>query len=221
MSLSHTQASSHLVKTGWLDFSLGWLYGEMKENLDISLLAINNVSLSFTEQTCCTTIFKRMQSTSLQQNIEYLTLHGSNFRNNRAPFTWILKKKLDYWWTNTALQKLTGRLKICILVVIGRFQVKKSATSPGLVRYKIWKSKPPSCKISILENSESLALQDWNLIFRQLRFLDLVLDSIKLQYAQRFLARNQLGRCFFVVKCHKISVKCRWNFHREIIQIRA
>ena len=95
-------------------------------------------------------------------------------------------------------------------------KVKKSATSPGLVRYKIWKSKPPSCKISILENSESLALQYWNLILRQLRFPDLVLDSIKLQYAQRFLALNHLSLCFFAVKCHKISVKCRRN-----LQIRA
>jgi len=32
-----------------------------------------------------------------------------------------------------------------------------------------------------------------------------------IQYTQRFLARNHLGRCFFAVKCHKISVKCRWN----------
>ena len=29
------------------------------------------------------------------------------------------------------------------------------------------------------------------------------------QHAQRVLARNHLGRCFFAVKCHKITVKCR------------
>ena len=30
-----------------------------------------------------------------------------------------------------------------------------------------------------------------------------------LQHAQRVLARNHLGLCFFAVKCHKITVKSR------------
>ena len=29
------------------------------------------------------------------------------------------------------------------------------------------------------------------------------------QHAQRVLARNHHGRCFFAVICHKITVKCR------------
>ena len=30
---------------------------------------------------------------------------GSNFRNVEAPFTWILKKKYDYWWKKYWLTK--------------------------------------------------------------------------------------------------------------------
>jgi len=43
--------------------------------------------LPFTKQTCCTTILKKMQSTSLEENIEYQTLHMSNYRNMGAPYT--------------------------------------------------------------------------------------------------------------------------------------
>jgi hypothetical protein len=45
--------------------------------------------------------------------------------------------------------------------------------------------------------------------------------NVILQYAQRFLARNHLDRCFYrgvmAVICHKMSVKSQWNFHRENI----
>jgi hypothetical protein len=33
---------------------------------------------------------------------------------------WILKKKYDYWWKNTDLKRLTGRLKLRFLTEIGR-----------------------------------------------------------------------------------------------------
>jgi hypothetical protein len=42
---------------------------------------------------------------------------------------------------------------------------------------------------------------------------------VDIQYAQWFLARNHFGRCFFVVICHKISEKCRWN-HSETFTVK-
>jgi hypothetical protein len=62
-----------------------------------------NVPLPFTKRTCCIIILKRMQLMSLEYNIEHQTLYGSYFRN--ISFTWILKKKYDYWWKKYWLEK--------------------------------------------------------------------------------------------------------------------
>jgi hypothetical protein len=94
-----------VVKTGRLDFSFCWLEDEVRKNLVAFLKAnkirtfifpLPHVPIPFTQQTCCTSIFKRMHSISLEWNIEYQTLYGSNFRNMGAPFTWILEKKYDF-----------------------------------------------------------------------------------------------------------------------------
>jgi hypothetical protein len=48
-----------------------------------------------------------------------------------------IEKEYDYWWENTNLQRLTGRLKLHLLVGISgdfnEIRAKKSSTSPGLV----------------------------------------------------------------------------------------
>jgi hypothetical protein len=64
-----------LKKTGSLDFSLGWLEGEVRENLG-NFQKANNIlpflsplqydPLSLKKQMCHTMILKRMQSTSLE-----------------------------------------------------------------------------------------------------------------------------------------------------------
>jgi hypothetical protein len=67
------------------------------------------------KRTCLHNDLKRMQLTSLEYNIEHQTLYGSHFRNMG-----ILKKKYDYWWKDTDLKRLTGRLKLRFLTEIGR-----------------------------------------------------------------------------------------------------
>jgi hypothetical protein len=48
-----------------------------------------------------------------------------------------IEKEYDYWWENTNLQRLIGRLKLHLLVGISgdfnEIRAKKSSTSPGLV----------------------------------------------------------------------------------------
>ena len=104
------QGSPHIVKTGRLDFSLSWLKGEVKENLEdfrksIQILTflspLPHVPLPFTKMN---NDLKRMQLTSFEKNIEYQTLYGSHFRNMGAPFMWILKKKY-YWLKKYGLEK--------------------------------------------------------------------------------------------------------------------
>ena len=43
-------------------------------------------------------------------------------------------------------------------------------------------------------------------MLNETKLLDTKLGMVtSIQYAQRFLARNHLGRCFMAVICHKIS----------------
>ena len=83
----------------------------MKENLgdfrkSIQILTflspLPHVPLPFT---ITNNALKSMQLTSLELNIEHQTLYGSHFRNMRAPFMWIFKKKYDYWWKKYGLEK--------------------------------------------------------------------------------------------------------------------
>ena len=65
-------------------------------------------------------------------------MHGLNFRNMGTPFSWILKKKYDYWWRNTDLQRLTGRFKLPLLAGIGRFQQNQGE----IVAHFVWFYEP-------------------------------------------------------------------------------
>jgi hypothetical protein len=67
------------------------------------------LTLTFTKQTML------LKDSMNKFGIKYWTsntLYISNFSNMGAPCLWICKKKYDYWWKNTDLQNLTGRLKL-------------------------------------------------------------------------------------------------------------
>ena len=52
---------------------------------------------------------------------------------------------------------------------------------------------------------------DYFCLFLLIFTVVIFIDYSDIQHAQRVLARNHLGRWFFAVICHKITVKCRWN----------
>ena len=102
------QGSPHIVKTGWLDFSLSWLKGE-SEGKSGRLPKIDpNFNFSFPTSACPPTFHKtKLLHNDLKKDAinEFGIKYGSYFRNMRASFTWILKKRYDYWWTKYWLEK--------------------------------------------------------------------------------------------------------------------
>jgi hypothetical protein len=72
--------------------------------------------------------------------------------------TWILKKKYDFWWKNSDLQRLKGRLKLRFLARIGqshRNHDKKVAHftwfgEPWSKSYIVWFTSNHSCQQSSL-----------------------------------------------------------------------
>jgi len=104
------------------DLSLGWLADEVQENLGDYRIA-SNFNVSFPTIAWSPTFHK----TNVQHTfgIKYWIWNPVWVKFQGAPFTWILKKKYDYLWKNTDLQRLRGRLKLCLLAGIGWFQWKQ------------------------------------------------------------------------------------------------
>ena len=107
------QGSPHIVKTGWLDFSLSWLKGEVRENLgdfqkSIPILTflspLPHVPLPFTKRTC---VHNDLKKDAINEfGIKYWTSspvwvifqeHGSFFYVNIEEKVWLLVKKLLTW----------------------------------------------------------------------------------------------------------------------------
>ena len=135
------QGLPHLVKTGLLKFSLGWLEDEVRENLwdfrkaskILSFFPLKlHVLLPFTKQICCTTINKFGIKYWISNPVWVkFQEHGSSFYVNIEKKSMIIGEKIL-----TYKDWQTGRLKLRFLAGIGQFQWnrgEKSPTSPVLV----------------------------------------------------------------------------------------
>ena len=107
------QGSSHIVKTGRLDFSLSWLKGEVMENLgdfrkSIQILTffspLPHVPLPFTKTNMLHNDLKKDAISEF--GIKYWTSnpvwvtfqeHGSSFYVNIEKKVWLLVKKIRTW----------------------------------------------------------------------------------------------------------------------------
>jgi len=97
------QGSPHLVKTGRLKFSLNWLKGKVTEILVyfrktskmFEFLSTPPHVLPFTKQTCCIDNLKKGYNEQVWNKTLNIKPCMLKFQEH---FTWILKKKDDYWW---------------------------------------------------------------------------------------------------------------------------
>jgi hypothetical protein len=108
------QGLPHIVKTGRLDFCLSWLKGEVRENLGDFWKSIKKINVSFPTTACPPTFHKTnvlhndLKKDAINEfGIKYWTSNPVwvKFQEHSAPFTWILKKKYDYWWNKYWLEK--------------------------------------------------------------------------------------------------------------------
>ena len=136
------QGSPHIVKTGWFDFSLSWLKGEVRENLgdfrkSIQILtflySLPHIPLPFTKTNV---LHYNLKKDAIDEvGIKYWTSnpvwatfqeYGSSFYVNIEEKVWLLVKKILTWknWNFAFWQKLGDFIVT---------KAKKSPTSPGLV----------------------------------------------------------------------------------------
>jgi hypothetical protein len=103
------QGSPHIVKTGWFDFSLSWLKGEVRENLgdfrkSIQILTflfpLSHVPLPFTKMNVLHYDLKKDAINEF--GIKYWT---SNPAWATFPEHVNIEEKYDYWWKKYGLEK--------------------------------------------------------------------------------------------------------------------
>jgi hypothetical protein len=104
--------------------SLGWLGDEVQENLrDYRIASKILLFLSLLSHGSPPTFHKTNVLHTF--GIKYWIWNPVWVKFQGAPFTWTLKKKFDYLWKNTDLQRLRDRWKLCLLAGIGWFQWKQ------------------------------------------------------------------------------------------------